>query len=78
MPFSDGLDSRAVAGLMTREMGSELLRVRLGTKDYDARDRGRPFQAVPYKNRGTRMPSISKVAEGVLLIDMNAGDPSFS
>jgi hypothetical protein len=54
MPFSDGLDSRAVAGLMTREMGHELLRVRLGTKDYDAKIRGRPFQAVPYKVSGSK------------------------
>lgn len=49
MPFSDGLDSRVVAGLMSLQMGSELLRVRLGTKDYDWKIRNRPFQAVPYK-----------------------------
>lgn len=49
MPFSDGLDSRAVAGLMSLQMGNQLLRVRLGTKDYDGKARNRPFQAVPYK-----------------------------
>ena len=49
IPFSDGLDSRAVAGLMAREMGDKLVRVRLGTKDYDGHLPGkRPFTSVPY------------------------------
>ncbi len=32
IPFSNGLDSRAVAGLMAREMANKLVRVRLGSK----------------------------------------------
>jgi len=49
MPFSDGLDSRAVAGLMARELGEKFVRVRLGTKDYDGHLPGkRPFTSVPY------------------------------
>ena len=49
IPFSDGLDSRCVAGLMTREMGEKLVRIRLGTKDYDGHVPGkRPFVSIPY------------------------------
>ena len=49
MPFSDGLDSRAVAGLTARDMGEKFVRVRLGTKDYDGHVPGkRPFTSVPY------------------------------
>jgi len=45
IPFSDGLDSRAVAGLM-RSLGDKLIRVRLGrTLSHP----GQPFTAVPYK-----------------------------
>jgi Queuosine biosynthesis protein QueC len=47
MPFSDGLDSRSVAGLMTREVGDKFVRVRLGTKDGHLL-RKRPFASVPY------------------------------
>lgn len=57
IPFSNGLDSRAVAGLMEREMGDRLVRIRLGSKFTDgealARDR-QPFTAVPYKVRSNR------------------------
>src|SRR6266851_6783136 len=35
LPFSDGLDSSAVAGLLTRELGDKLVRVRLGSKDFN-------------------------------------------
>jgi len=52
LPFSNGLDSRAVAGLMTREMGTRLVRIRLGSLSSDrealARER-QPFTSVPYK-----------------------------
>lgn len=49
MPFSDGLDSRAVAGLIARWMGDKFVRVRLGTKDYDGHvPAKRPFTSVPY------------------------------
>jgi 7-cyano-7-deazaguanine synthase in queuosine biosynthesis len=55
IPFSNGLDSRAVAGLLTREMGTRLVRIRLGVlPDRDPRARERhPFTAVPYKVRAT-------------------------
>ena len=54
IPFSEGLDSRAVAGLMGREMGDSLIRVRLGSKPFDApatRASGakQPFTSVPYR-----------------------------
>lgn len=32
IPFSNGLDSRALAGLMARELGDKLVRIRLGSK----------------------------------------------
>lgn len=51
IPFSDGLDSRIVAGLMAREMGDNLVRVRLGSKTADAGGlphQRHPFTAVPY------------------------------
>lgn len=53
IPFSDGLDSRAVAGLMARELGDRLVRVRLGKKGFegDAAGGPQPFTSVPYKVR---------------------------
>jgi hypothetical protein len=54
MPYSDGLDSRAVAGLVQREMGNKLIRVRLGLKADDSHTlshQGRPFASVPYHVR---------------------------
>lgn len=54
IPFSDGLDSRAVAGLMTKEFGDKLIRVRLGSKRSDApcsRRYQHPFTSVPYRVR---------------------------
>jgi hypothetical protein len=52
IPFSDGLDSRVVAGLMSKELGDKLIRVRLGSKGTNARLKLRyqdPFTAIPYK-----------------------------
>lgn len=53
IPFSEGLDSRAVAGLMHREMGDKLIRVRLGTKEFQPVTGGsgmkQPFTSVPYR-----------------------------
>jgi 7-cyano-7-deazaguanine synthase in queuosine biosynthesis len=50
IPFSDGLDSKAVAGLMQLTMGNKLVRVRLGSKRYeDSSPHRRPFTIVPYK-----------------------------
>ncbi|MGH9502242.1 MAG: 7-cyano-7-deazaguanine synthase [Terriglobales bacterium] len=53
IPFSDGLDSRIVAGLMARELGDKLIRVRLGSKTSDARglSHRHPFTSVPYRVR---------------------------
>lgn len=53
IPFSDGMDSRAVADLVARELNNRLVRVRLGSKTIDqASDRGRkPFTSVPYRVR---------------------------
>jgi hypothetical protein len=52
IPFSNGLDSRAVAGLMGRALGGRLVRIRLGSALSDGQALGRerqPFTAVPYK-----------------------------
>lgn len=54
IPFSDGLDSRAVAGLMAQELGARLVRVRLGSKTFDAPARSKrgekqPFTSIPYQ-----------------------------
>jgi hypothetical protein len=53
IPFSDGLDSRIVAGLVARELGDKLIRVRLGSKTSDARglSHRHPFTSVPYHVR---------------------------
>lgn len=54
MPYSDGLDSRAVAALVASDEGGGLVRVRLGAKGSDLRSRSqrrRPFTAVPYEVR---------------------------
>ena len=52
IPFSDGMDSRAVAGLVSRELGARLVRVRLGSKTIDqssARPGRQPFATIPYR-----------------------------
>ena len=70
IPFSEGLDSRAVAGLIAKEHGDRLIRVRLGPKQNDrptdASGRKSPFTAVPYKvNRGEyRFPETSARSRG--------------
>lgn len=48
IPYSDGLDSRAVAGLMMKKLGDGLVRVRLGTAEPDENSHKEPFTAVPY------------------------------
>ncbi len=51
IPFSDGLDSCAVARLVARQLGDRLVRVRLGTKDFAPNGimpSVEPFTAVPY------------------------------
>ncbi|MER8764747.1 MULTISPECIES: hypothetical protein [unclassified Mesorhizobium] len=52
--YSEGMDSRAVAGLEGKRLGSRLVRVRVGTKKPDTpkKERARlPFAAVPYEVR---------------------------
>lgn len=52
IPFSDGLDSRAVAGLVSHEIGNRLIRVRLGSKRVDRpvhEGRAVPFTSIPYR-----------------------------
>jgi 7-cyano-7-deazaguanine synthase in queuosine biosynthesis len=65
IPFSDGLDSRAVAGLMSRELGDRLIRVRLGSKTSDARTLSRkrqPFTSVPYRVRAGKQEFVESSA----------------
>lgn len=50
--FSDGLDSRSVAGLAERQHGHKLIRVRLGSSSLDghcAKGESVPFASVPYR-----------------------------
>ncbi len=61
IPFSDGLDSRVVAGLMSKELGDKLIRVRLGSKGTNARSKQRyqnPFTAIPYEVKPGKRESV--------------------
>lgn len=52
IPFSDGMDSRAVAGIEGQRLGDRLIRVRLGAKIADRPSRPglkQPFTSVPYR-----------------------------
>lgn len=54
IPFSDGLDSLAVAGIKSRELGSKLVRVRLSSRSIASERAGRrrePFTLVPFSVR---------------------------
>lgn len=54
IPYSDGLDSLAVAGLLEREYRHKLIRVRLGSRSLGKRkpeSKRIPFAAVPYHVR---------------------------
>jgi hypothetical protein len=65
IPFSDGLDSWAVAGLSSREMGERLVRVRLGGKNYHPRGprlRRKPFTSVPYYVRAGKKGRVESSA----------------
>ena len=71
IPFSEGLDSRAVSGLMAKELGETLTRVRLGPKsadrprDIDGNTHKYPFAAVPYDvSTGIRNPESSARSRG--------------
>jgi len=63
IPFSNGLDSRAVGGLMERSLGNRLVRIRLGGRLHDSeRVKGRPmaFTDVPYKVTGDFVESSAR------------------
>ena len=65
IPFSDGLDSRAVAGLMERDYGRSLIRLRLGQRKLDQRNMERrriPFAVVPYRVQYGRSGSVEASA----------------
>jgi hypothetical protein len=49
IPFSDGMDSRAVAGLEAQDLGDRLIRVRLGSKMNDRPEKSHLFTSVPYR-----------------------------
>ena len=48
LAFSDGMDSRAVAGIVGSSLGQRLVRVRVGSKTYDRPSAREPFTAIPY------------------------------
>lgn len=59
LAFSDGMDSRAVAGIVGDELGARLVRVRVGNKTSDrprTKSKREPFTAVPY-NVISNMPN---------------------
>jgi 7-cyano-7-deazaguanine synthase in queuosine biosynthesis len=61
IPFSDGMDSRCVAGILTKEMGDTLIRIRLGSKAKDGKELSRqrqPFTSVPYHVRAGKRPFV--------------------
>jgi 7-cyano-7-deazaguanine synthase in queuosine biosynthesis len=72
--FSDGMDSRAVAGLTSQALGRRLVRVRVGSKAGGRPEPGEalPFAAVPYnvkvagetsaRSRGFKFALISGIA----------------
>ncbi|MEA2823439.1 MAG: hypothetical protein QOJ86_5443 [Bradyrhizobium sp.] len=78
IPFSDGIDSRAVSALKEKELGSRLCRVRLGPKSSEKHIAGqerRPFTTVPYevktgkrsgessaRSRGFKFATVSGIA----------------
>ncbi len=74
MAFSDGMDSRAVAGLTAQALGRKLVRVRVGSKVGGRPEPGEtlPFAAVPYnvkasgetsaRSRGFKFALISGIA----------------
>lgn len=65
LPYSDGLDSRAVAGLIEKEKGDLLIRVRLGSKllgGGDDKIRQLPFALVPYRVSYGKKKSVESSA----------------
>lgn len=69
VPFSNGLDSRAVAGLFERKLGGKVARVRLGSERADGKVLKRErvaFTSVPYrvKPEGTARRESSSRSRG--------------
>ncbi|AVP97401.1 ATPase [Ahniella affigens] len=64
IPFSDGLDSCAVAGLMHKQMGDRMMRVRLGTKRFCSPEstEKQPFTSIPYKVKRTNSKFVESSA----------------
>ncbi len=65
IPFSNGMDSRAVAGLMSLEMGDRLVRVRLGStiQNKEALSRQREaFTSVPFHVKSGQRAFIESTA----------------
>lgn len=72
--YSDGMDSRAVAGLTAQELGRKLVRVRVGTRKAGLPEAGEPvpFTAIPYnvkasgetsaRSRGFKFGLVSGIA----------------
>lgn len=54
--YSDGMDSRAVAGILGEQMGERLLRLHIGTRSRKPYHEGRrqPFTRVPYQVKAGR------------------------
>ena len=64
IPFSNGLDSRAVAALAARELDDRLVRIRLGSAVQDGEAHGgrHAFTAVPYKVKTRPLRSLESSA----------------
>ena len=65
IPFSNGLDSRAVAGLMTRELEDRLIRIRLGATLQEGEGLARhreAFTSVPYKVKSGKQRFVESTA----------------
>lgn len=65
IPFSDGMDSRCVAGILSATMGDRLIRVRLGSKACDGKALSRQrqlFTSVPYRVQADEHPFVESSA----------------
>jgi hypothetical protein len=65
IPYSDGMDSRCVAGILDCTMGDKLIRVRLGSRIRDARalpQQRQPFTSVPYRVKAGKHAFVEATA----------------
>lgn len=63
IPFSNGLDSRAVAGLKAQSLGQRLVRIRLSSKLQDSeglKGRHLAFTKIPYEVKGDLVESSAR------------------